>query len=96
MNIRYKAKGIAFHFTLDNLPNIQNIPELWEPIRERFNTLEEYIQDVTTRHSGLIKAAGTDWLVIPFNHYFVSIEGIDLILSEQDFKELFEEAEEAI
>lgn len=96
MNIRYKAKGIAFHFTLDNLPNIQNIPELWEPIRERFNTLEEYIQDVRTRNLGLIKSASTGWLIINLGSYFVSIEGIDLIVSESDFNQLFEEVEETV
>jgi len=96
MNIRYKVKGIAFHFTLDNLPNIRNIQELWEPIRERFGTLEEYIQDATARHSGLIRMANTNWLNIAFGNYFVSIEGIDLVLSANDFNQLFEEAEETI
>ena len=96
MNIRYKAKGVGFHFTLENLPNIQNIPQLWGPISERFNTLEEYVLDATTRHQGLIRMAGTNWLVVPFDHYFVSIEGIDLVLTEQGFNEMFEEEEEAI
>lgn len=97
MNIRYKQKGIALKFTGDNFNEfLEEIPYLKTRVEADFSSVEQWIEQSKNSKAILLRHAENVWILINEGFYFVSIEGLDLAVSEENFKEDFEEIEETV
>lgn len=94
MNIRYKVKGIAVQFNGENYEELYNL--LKPQHRSHYENLEAYKAEALSRNNmPSIRYAGQEWLVMAVGHYFVSIDGVDIVVNEQDFNENFETYEQS-
>ena len=94
MNIRYKVRGIAVQFNGENYEELYNLLKLQD--RSHYENLEAYKAEALSRNNRpTIKYAGQEWLVIETGYYFVSIDGVDIVVNEQDFNENFETYEQS-
>lgn len=92
MNIRYKTSGVAVKFDGENYEELYNL--LTTHDRSYYENLEAYKAGAILRNNKpVIKLVGQEWLVIETGQYFVSIDGVDIIVDEQDFNENFESYE---
>lgn len=92
MNIRYKVSGIAVKFDGENYEELYNL--LTAHDRSHYENLEAYKAGALSRNNKpAIKLVGQEWLIIETGQYFVSIDGVDIIVNEQDFNENFESYE---
>lgn len=92
MNIRYKVSGIAVKFNGENYEELYNL--LNSQDRSHYENLEAYKAGALSRDNRpAIKLAGQEWLIIETGQYFVSIDGVDIVVNEQDFNENFESYE---
>ena len=92
MNIRYKVSGIAVKFNGENYEELYNL--LNSQDRSHYENLEAYKAGALSRNNRpAIKLAGQEWLIIETGQYFVSIDGVDIVVNEQDFNENFESYE---
>ncbi len=90
MNIQYKQRGIAVKFDGNNWEEFAAIPEIRRNIEERFSTVESWIN--TCNGVPLVRLAEHQWLRVNNGQYFISIEDLDLVMNEEEFNNLFEEA----
>ena len=92
MNIRYKVNGIAVKFDGENYEELYNLLDSQD--RLHYENLEAYKAEALSRNNRpAIKLVGQEWLVIEAGQYFVSIDGVDIVVNEQDFNENFESYE---
>lgn len=92
MNIRYKVNGIAVKFDGENYEELYNL--LTTHDRSYYENLEAYKAEALSRNNRpAVRLAGQEWLLIETGQYFVSIDGVDIVVNEQDFNENFESYE---
>lgn len=92
MNIRYKVNGIAVKFNGENYEELYNL--LNSQDRLHYENLEAYKAEALSRNNRpAVRLAGQEWLIIETGQYFVSIDGVDIAVNEQDFNENFESYE---
>lgn len=97
MNIRYKQKGIALKFTGDNFDEfLEEIPNLKSIVEADFSSVEQWIEASKNSEGILLRHDEGVWILVKKGLYFISIEGLDLAVSEENFKEDFEEIEETV
>lgn len=97
MNIRYRQKGIALKFTGDNFDEfLEEIPNLKSIVEADFSSVEQWIEASKNSEGILLRNAENIWILVKKGLYFISIEGLDLAVSEENFKEDFEEIEETV
>lgn len=97
MNIRYKQKGIALKFTGDNFDEfLEEIPNLKSIVEADFSSVEQWIDASKNSDGILLRNAENIWILVREGLYFISIEGLDFAVSEENFKEDFEEIEETV
>lgn len=97
MNIRYKQKGIALKFTGDNFDEfLKEIPNLERIVEADFSSVEQWINASKNSDGILLRHAEDVWILVKEGLYFISIEGLDLAVSEENFREDFEEIEETV
>lgn len=92
MNIRYKVSGIAVKFDGENYEELYNLLDSQD--RYHYENLEAYKAEALSRNNRpAVRLASQEWLIIETGQYFVSIDGVDIVVNEQDFNENFESYE---
>lgn len=97
MNIRYRQKGIALKFTGDNFDEfLEEIPNLKSIVEADFSSVEQWVEVSKNSEGILLRHDENIWILVREGLYFISIEGLDFAVSEENFKEDFEEIEETV